>query len=590
MRGFVGWGTVFRLNPAAPGMDWSETVLASFSVFDGATPAGSLIGGPPGALYGTAQSGGSSPCSLLRTASRGYIMAAMLQPRPALCLWVVTWAAAIPALRGQNLQSPNGRQFNVRITGKLLDFHDAPIAGAAIGLAPWDKGVWQPVTQTSAAGDFDLNVRLDPGAYQVIAAFGQLKVATAQVELRRPSTTAIEVTLRASEETAQSDQPPDLVPPAGLLPQGSFPAAPPRLSGRLPSRRIPSPAQAESGSGAPSPPPPPPPTRGLEILTTQEFVNVFYVTNRTPASGVPGSYIDGPVVQTNASYGVCKVSIPAVHKPGVMERPSIFRLERTEDPNRHIVIVARDVSRDQEAFENRLHQAFAESGSEAFLFIHGYNVSFDDAVRRTAQLFRDLQFDGVPILFSWPGQNAWWRYMAAEDAVDVSARQLEEFLRATFANKRLNAVNIVAHSMGNRVLMTALDRLSHRRDDLQFNNIVMAAPDINIADFQELSGRLKAFAQHRTIYSSSRDMALFVSKQFHSYPRLGEAPPLSLAEGIDTVDASNIHQDLLGHSYFGDSLTVLHDLFLLLKEGESPDQRALQPATLNNARYWIVPN
>ena len=63
MGGIGGWGTVFRLNPAAPAMDWTETVLASFSVFDGATPAGSLIGGSPGALYGVAQGGGSSPCS-----------------------------------------------------------------------------------------------------------------------------------------------------------------------------------------------------------------------------------------------------------------------------------------------------------------------------------------------------------------------------------------------------------------------------------------------------------------------------------------------------------------------------------------------
>ena len=69
--GIEGWGTVFRLSAAAPegtprgaapGGEWTETVLASFSMFDGAIPAGALAVDPVGALYGSTRYGGSSPC------------------------------------------------------------------------------------------------------------------------------------------------------------------------------------------------------------------------------------------------------------------------------------------------------------------------------------------------------------------------------------------------------------------------------------------------------------------------------------------------------------------------------------------------
>jgi esterase/lipase superfamily enzyme len=42
----------------------------------------------------------------------------------------------------------------------------------------------------------------------------------------------------------------------------------------------------------------------------------------------------------------------------------------------------------------------------AFVFIHGYNVSFDAAVKLTAQLSRDMRFPGAPILYSWASAAA----------------------------------------------------------------------------------------------------------------------------------------------------------------------------------------
>jgi esterase/lipase superfamily enzyme len=42
----------------------------------------------------------------------------------------------------------------------------------------------------------------------------------------------------------------------------------------------------------------------------------------------------------------------------------------------------------------------------AFVFIHGYNVDFEAAVKRTAQLSRDMRFPGALILYNWASAAA----------------------------------------------------------------------------------------------------------------------------------------------------------------------------------------
>ena len=48
------------------------------------------------------------------------------------------------------------------------------------------------------------------------------------------------------------------------------------------------------------------------------------------------------------------------------------------------------------AFYELLRQTVNQSARrELFVFIHGFNVSFEDAARRTAQIHYDLKFDGA---------------------------------------------------------------------------------------------------------------------------------------------------------------------------------------------------
>jgi hypothetical protein len=60
---------------------------------------------------------------------------------------------------------------------------------------------------------------------------------------------------------------------------------------------------------------------------------------------------------------------------------------------------------------------------------------------------------------------------------------------------------------------------------------------------------------------------------------------------VDTVDASEIDTDLLGHSYYGDCLPLLNDVQKLLGSSLPPQERQLRPWPVDEGLvYWTLPN
>jgi esterase/lipase superfamily enzyme len=207
--------------------------------------------------------------------------------------------------------------------------------------------------------------------------------------------------------------------------------------------------------------------------------------------------------------------------------------------------------------------------------MHGFNTTFADGARRTAQLAYDLGFDGAPILYSWPSQGSVEGYPADEESIQWTAAHLQGFLENVARNSGATAIQLVAHSMGNRALVNALSQLQTTAGAAsQFKEVILAAPDIDVGVFSQLADALRSRAERVTIYASSRDAALALSHKFHSFPRVGESGAnLVLLPGIDTVDATDVDTGLVGHSYFGDERTVLHDLFDLIRYDLGPDHR-----------------
>jgi len=290
--------------------------------------------------------------------------------------------------------------------------------------------------------------------------------------------------------------------------------------------------------------------------------------------------------------GVCEVTVPDVHQRGELERPSLLRFEFREETEKHLVLRSA-VQLDRDAFHEQLGETLSQSaGGEVLVFIHGYNVDFESAVHRTAQIAVDLPFRGVPICYSWPSQGTLWGYTVDENNVAWSTPHLKEFLLELSRRSGARSVNVVAHSMGNRALTQAVSELSLQHlpgTPAPLDRVVLAAPDIDADLFRrQLADRLLNVSRHVTLYASATDQALIASKQVHGYPRAGDSgEDLVVVPGIDTIDVTGVDLSLLGHSYYGDSGLLLRDLFGVVHHRLAASQRpTLRPREFAGSTYW----
>jgi esterase/lipase superfamily enzyme len=229
---------------------------------------------------------------------------------------------------------------------------------------------------------------------------------------------------------------------------------------------------------------------------------------------------------------------------------------------------------------------------QAFVFVHGYNVLFEDAVYRTAQLAYDLGFEGAPILYSWPSLGTEIGYPVDLNNAEWTAPQLRWFLEDVATKSSADVVHVIAHSMGNRPVVSALNRIAAESAAAvrsRFRQIVLTAPDIDAATFRQLAAALPRVGTRVTLYASSNDRALQLSHKYQGYPRAGDTVPrVVIVRGVDTVDVSALDTGLLGHSYYGDNRSVITDLLYLLRDGLEPSRRAfLQVRAEPPDRYWV---
>jgi esterase/lipase superfamily enzyme len=116
----------------------------------------------------------------------------------------------------------------------------------------------------------------------------------------------------------------------------------------------------------------------------------------------------------------------------------------------------------------------------------------------------------------------------------------------------------------------------------------MAAPDIDAGVFKQIANPLLPSATQITIYESSKDRALEVSHTFHRYPRLGDTDPsIHVFKDYQCIEATSVDAGLIGHSYIGDSASILSDIFDLIRNGASANERfRLTEHTLDGLPYW----
>jgi esterase/lipase superfamily enzyme len=325
------------------------------------------------------------------------------------------------------------------------------------------------------------------------------------------------------------------------------------------------------------------------------LVRIYYATNRLRTAAVRPTDIyaadRGPL-----DYGTATVSVPKIHRPGALEAPSIFSFDVAEDPERHLILRTVEPSDQSTVFGQMRDQLAASSSDEAFVFVHGFNVTFADAARRTAQIAYDMNFDGLPILYSWPSQGNIMGYLADGAVVQLSGRLLSEFLEQVVADSGARRIHLVAHSMGNRALTEALElfALRHAGEPPAFDQVLFTAPDLDAGLFANMVGTIRPAVNRMTLYTSKNDWALRVSNSLNGgAPRAGEgADGVVLPASVDSIDMSVLGEDMLAHSYFADDTSALTDILSLFWRDAPPDRRCgmtVSAAGVTSATWSLEP-
>lgn len=277
---------------------------------------------------------------------------------------------------------------------------------------------------------------------------------------------------------------------------------------------------------------------------------------------------------------------------------------RREGPERYVELTAMP-------FFNRLRRSARQ---QVLLYIHGFNSQPERPIFPTAEGLQaaiDQLAPGlvevVPLV--WPCDDDlglvldyWDDQRAAEVSGLAFARMLGKFIawrdRLGTGDSCLRHVNILAHSMGNRVLGYALGSWANDYGTVPaiFRSVFMSAADVANDTF--LPGRhgrtVAEAARNVVVYHAADDFALRSSKVVNLRHkivrrRLGHTGPAELEAAPQNVaavdcDAVNLRYDRLGHTYFlnrpeGDAGVVLAHMVETLRTGRvagmAPGERRL---------------
>ena len=325
-------------------------------------------------------------------------------------------------------------------------------------------------------------------------------------------------------------------------------------------------------------------------MPTLAKVKVFFATER---ERVPGKveFNDHRSSEGTLQFGIATVTIPPIHKIGEIERPVWWKFEFRVDPKKHFTLSGTIVS------ESDFYQAIAQHlndycphNKQVFVFVHGYNVSFDEAIFRAAQISSDIGFDGAPIVYDWPSWSRTADYVADKTAIISSVQNMETFLTEVASRTGATTINVIAHSMGNFGVLTALQDLLHTNRLPNINQLVLAAPDVDVVRMKQIIPELVAAKKigRITLYASSKDLALSASMKVNKAAPAGRVPPVTVFSGVDTIDVSAIEGSFLGHDYFATTRPVLNDIYLLFRHGSPPPRVGLKSVIKNGITYWSL--
>jgi esterase/lipase superfamily enzyme len=288
-------------------------------------------------------------------------------------------------------------------------------------------------------------------------------------------------------------------------------------------------------------------------------------------------------------------------------KPTVELAQLGEDTG--IRLAAAQENRAQRKHIQELLQArLAETEQkDVYIYIHGFNNSFDDAVFRAAEMWHFMGRTGVPIAYSWPaGLGGIRGYAYDRESGEFTVTHLRHFIRTISECPDVERIHLIAHSRGCDVLISALRELHiwnraqghSTQRELKLENVVLAAPDVDEEVFMQRfvgEGLLNA-AKRTTIYASQHDKAIELSDLvFASRRRLGKLGArdfnpkmrhaLAKLPNVQFIECK-LSGVWMSHSYVFTHPAALSDLILVLRDRRPPGAENGRPLRQPAEGLW----
>jgi esterase/lipase superfamily enzyme len=247
---------------------------------------------------------------------------------------------------------------------------------------------------------------------------------------------------------------------------------------------------------------------------------------------------------------------------------------------------------------------------EVYLYVHGYNNTFEDAAFALAELWHFFGREGLPIVYTWPaGHPGIFGYTYDRESGEFTVFHLKQVIRWLSAQPEIENIHLIAHSRGTDVATSAFRELViwargaglNPREQFKIKNFVIAASDLDVQVMnQRISAEYLALAvDQATLYTSSEDKAIGIAEWLFASPRgrvgtwtIDELDEAEIARmkaygGRVTIVDFEGESTGYGHSYFRTNPAVSSDLVLMIRHGLKPGEegRPLENIGLN---FWRV--
>ena len=266
---------------------------------------------------------------------------------------------------------------------------------------------------------------------------------------------------------------------------------------------------------------------------------------------------------------------------------------------------------EQDTFVEQLRTVVQQSPHRALLVVvHGFRERYPSALRKTAFLGHVLDINAPLLLFDWPGNqgSSLSGYRRAREVAEASGAELARTLELVIREVQPERLWLIANSMGAQVVADAFHVLHNEADladaQTEIEDVVLTAPDVDHEEFdQQFKQEITALARHLTVYVSSNDRALLVSRIINRSARRGESTlsPDQLEEAVRVADLIDPDSELVTlvdvtpvnrtrnfHNFSLETPEFFDDLFLRLVNSSTPHNRLLYHIQTSDGAVYSV--